>query len=161
MVINIQIKEIYHDLCYHTIAHGDQAVQRHRPSTGSISSPSIGRAPTSLLFSPQLTERPPPRGEVTQGAAPAAAFYCAWGCFRVFCFAVGEDKTPEGQRSRLGAHSSARRRAWAISPRVILVVMASRIRARASRTGGGAAAVDRLSHLEASTMSCGTPKPRS
>jgi len=66
-----------------------------------------------------------------------------------------------GQCSRLGAHSRARRRAWAISPRVILVVTASRIRARASRAGGGAAAVDRLSHLEASTMSCGTPKPRS
>ena len=63
--------------------------------------------------------------------------------------------------SRLGTHSSACSRACAISPRVILVVTASRIRARASRALGGAAAVARLSHLLASTMSCGTPRPRS
>ena len=65
------------------------------------------------------------------------------------------------QRSRLGAHSSARSRACAISPRVILPATASRMRTRASRARGGAAATARLSHLLASTISRGTPCPRS
>src|SRR6202035_2927353 len=63
------------------------------------------------------------------------------------------------QRSGVGAHSSARERARAISPRVIWVATPSRIRARASRARGGAAAADKLSHLPASTISRGTPKP--
>ena len=66
------------------------------------------------------------------------------------------------QRSRVGAHSSARCRDCAISPRASFWWSRHHANpcARLARPGG-AAAVARLSHLLASTISRGTPKPLS